>query len=88
MQYLKSQLEEEKVICSVDFSRNYGNKQKREIQSACFGHEVFTLFIAACYYKPTAKENEKIDTSGLVVHSVVIVSNETISNETIHEVTT
>ena len=31
------------------------------------------------------KRMKKIDTSGLVVHSVVIVSNETISNETIHE---
>ena len=85
LQYLKSQLEEEKVICRVNFSKNYGYKQKHEIQSTCFGHDVFTLFTEACYYKPTGKENEKIDTSGLVVHSVVIVSNETISNETIHE---
>ena len=48
-----------------------------------FGHEAFTLFTAACYYKPTEKENEKIDASGLVVHSVVIVSNETIHERNI-----
>ena len=76
MKYLKSleKLGEEEVICSVDFSKNYETKQKHEIQSAYFGHEAFTLFTAACYYKPTGKENEKIDALGLVVHSVVIVS--------------
>ena len=81
--YLKSQLGEEEVICSVDFSKNYENKQKHDIQSPHFGHEAFTLFTAACYYKPTWKENEKVDASGLVAHSVVIVSNETIHERNI-----
>ena len=53
LKYLKSQLGEEEVICSVDFSKNYENKQKHDIQSPYFGHEAFTLFTAACYYKPT-----------------------------------
>ena len=78
---LKSQFREEEVICSVDFSKNYGNKQKHEIQSAYFGNEAFTLFTAACYYKPTGNENEKVVASRLVVHSVVIVSND----ETMHQ---
>ena len=75
--YLKSQLREEEVISSIDFSKNYENKQKHEIQSAYFGHEAFILFTAAYYYKSTGKQNGKIDASGLVVHSAVIVSNET-----------
>ena len=37
------------VILSVDFSRNYDNKQLHEIQSAYFGHKCFTIFAAACY---------------------------------------
>ena len=36
-------------IFSVDFSRNYDNKQLHEIQSTCFGHEYFPIFTAACY---------------------------------------
>ena len=82
LKYLKSQLWEE-VICSVDFSKNYENKQKHEIHRAYFGHEAFTLFTAACYYKPTGKENEKIDASGLVVHSLVIVSHKIIHERNI-----
>ena len=31
LKYLKSQLGKEEVICSVDFSKNYENKQKHEI---------------------------------------------------------
>ena len=30
LKYLKSQLGVEEVICSVDFSKNYENKQKHE----------------------------------------------------------
>ena len=42
------------VICSVDFSKNYENKQKHEIQSAYFGDEAFTVFTAACYYRASS----------------------------------
>ena len=83
LQYPKSRLGEEEVIRSIHFSKNYENKKKHKIQSAHFGHEAFTLFTAACYYKPTGKEKEKINASGLVVYSVVIVSNETIHKRNI-----
>ena len=51
LKYLKENLGENKAILSVDFSKNYENKQKHEIQSAYFGHEAFTLFTAACCVK-------------------------------------
>ena len=65
------------MIFSVDFSKNYENKQKNEIQSAYFGHEAFTLYTAACYFKkelPGAKCDPDCD---LYMLPVVIVSNET-----------
>jgi len=46
LKYLKKNLKLEEVILSVDFSRNYENKQRHEIQSAYFGHEAFTIFTA------------------------------------------
>ena len=39
------------MVFSVDFSKNYENKQKNEIQSAYLGHEAFTLNTATCYIK-------------------------------------
>ena len=77
LKHLKSQLKDDEVICSVDFSKNYENKQNHEIQSAYFGHEAFTLFTAACYYKPLSATDCEVDIdSGLAIHSVVVVSNE------------
>ena len=40
----------DEVILSVDFSKNYANKQRHEIQSVYFGHECFMIFTAACYF--------------------------------------
>ena len=51
------------------------NKQKNEIQSAYFGHEAFTLYTAACYFKshfPNAKYDPDFN---VYVLSTVIVSN-------------
>ena len=48
LKYLKSILTADEVTVSIDFSRNYENKQHHEIQSAYFGHEAFTLFTCAC----------------------------------------
>ena len=51
LKFLKRNLTDNDVIFSVDFSRNYDNKQFHEIQSAYFGHKAITLFTAACYVK-------------------------------------
>ena len=76
---LKKNLKEDEVILSVDFSKNYENKQRHEIQSAYFGLENFTIFTAACYFhKSISIENSVIDEeSNLVKFPVAIISNET-----------
>ena len=48
LKYLKKNLEEGEVILSVEFSRNYYNKQHREIQSAYFGHDMCLLYKKHC----------------------------------------
>ena len=80
MKHLKKNLVPDEVILSVDFSRNYDNKQYHEIQSAYFGHAAFTLFTAACYSKgeTTSEAVATIDKdTDLQVLPVVIVSNKT-----------
>ena len=70
---------QDEIILSVDFSKNYDDKQHHEIQSAYFGHEAFTLYTAACYYRSHDFDGACVDRdAGLKVLSVVIVSNETI----------
>ena len=68
LKMLKEKLKPGEVIVSVDFSRNYDNKQANEIQSAYFGHDTFTLYTVCCYWK-----NDKGE---LVPMSLGIVSNE------------
>ena len=66
-------------ILSVDFSRNYDNKQLHEIQSAYFGHKYFTIFTAACYVHKDVVCNGKAKTDkefGLNVILIAIISNE------------
>ena len=76
---LKVNLKEDEIILSVDFLKNYDNKQHHEIQSAHFGHETFTLYTAACYYRSHDIDGTCVDKdAGLKVLSVVIVSKETI----------
>ena len=66
------------AILSVDFSKNYDNKQHHEIQSAYFGHEAFTLYTAACYFKMNEVSDVSYDNdTNLNVLPAVIVSNET-----------
>ena len=62
------------------------NKQCHEIQSAYFGHKAFALFTAACYVKGHTDKALKSTTdkdTGLVVLSVVIISNQTIHERNI-----
>ena len=77
----KENLKENEVILSIDFSKNYQNKQQHEIQSTYFGHENFTLFTAACYFHRAANIesfSSNIDhDSCLVIVPVAVVSNET-----------
>ena len=87
LKFLKRNLTDNDVIFSVDFSRNYDNKQFHEIQSAYYGHEAFTLFTAACYVQGSNtdynfKSNIDKDT-GLSVIPVVIVSNQTVHERNI-----
>ena len=78
---------ENEVILSVDFSKNYQNKQHHEIQSKYFGLENFTLFTAACYFHWAANiesfsSNINHDSCLLIV-SVTVVSNETSPNRNV-----
>ena len=77
---LKKKLKADEVILSVDFSKNYDNKQRHKIQSAYFGHECFTIFTAACYFNSIVgiPGYVKIDEEkGWKVVSRAIMSNET-----------
>ena len=79
LKWLKKNLKEDEVILSVDFSKNYENKQRHEVQSAYFGHESFTIFTAACYFhKNISIKNGQLNAeSNLVKFPVVVISNET-----------
>ena len=57
LKYLRNNFKDDKIIISVDFSRNYENKNFHEIQSAYFGHEGFTILTCACYYHRLDNEN-------------------------------
>ena len=48
---LKENLSENEIIVYVDYSEGYKNVQQGEIQSAYFGHEVFSIFTACTYHK-------------------------------------
>ena len=75
----KKNLKEDEIILSVEFSKNYENKQHHEIQSAYVGHKIFTILTAVCYFHTSISiENSVIDEeSNLVKFLVVIISNET-----------
>ena len=67
------------MILSFDFSENYQNKERHEIQDAYFRRENFTLFTAACYFHRAANIesfSSNIDhDSCLVIVPVAVVSN-------------
>ena len=84
LKHLKANLKEDEIILSVDFSKNYDNKQHHEIQSAYFGHEAFTLYTGTCYYRSHDIVGVCVDKdAGLKVLSVVIVSNDIIHERNI-----
>ena len=77
----KKYLKENEVTLSIDFSKNYQNKQHHEIQSTYFGLENFILFTAAWYFHRGANiesfsSNINHD-SCLVTVPVAVVSNGT-----------
>ena len=83
LKFLKTNLKENEVILRADFSKNYQNKQRHEIQSAYFGHENFTLFTADCYFHRTAN----IESFSSYIHHdscLAIVPVAVMSNETSH----
>ena len=77
-------MKENEVILRADFSKNYQNKQRHEIQSAYFGYENFTLFTAACYFHRAANiesfSSYIYHDSCLAIVPVAVVSNETSHN--------
>ena len=75
LKYLKKNLKSDEIILSVDFSRNYENKQLHEIQSAYFGHEAFTVF--NCVFYPCSFDSEVMDDeeSGSKLILIAIISN-------------
>ena len=77
LKYFKQNLKSNEVILSVDFSRNYNNKQKDEIQSVYFGHEAFTIYTAACYSEECVNDQSETDLNSGLSLSVAIVWNET-----------
>ena len=77
LKYLKGNLKSDEIILlSVIFSGNYENKQLHEIQSACFGHEVFTVFTCVCYHYSFDTEVMDDEESGLKLFAIAINSNE------------
>ena len=79
LKFLKKKLKANEVILSLDFWKNYDNKQSYQIQSAYLGHECFTIFTAACNFSSIVgiPGNSKIAReSGLKVVPITIVSNE------------
>ena len=76
LKYLKGILDHGEAICSVDFAKNYENKQRNEIQNAFFGHESFSIFTSALYYRSDEGINIE-EGSGLNVCSIAFVCNET-----------
>ena len=82
LKHFKANLKEDEIILSVDFSKNYDNKQHHEIQSACSGHEAFTLYTAACYHRSHDTDGACVDKdAGLKVLSFAIVSKEIIHEQ-------
>ena len=47
---VKDNLEENEVLVDVVYRENYSNKDQQEIQSAYFGHNTFSIFMACCCF--------------------------------------
>ena len=46
---LKENLKKDEFIIHVDYSQNYKDQEQDKIQSAYFGHNSFSIFMACCY---------------------------------------
>ena len=46
---LKNNLKHGQLLINVDYSKNYGNQEQQEIQSACFGHVFQFLQLAVTF---------------------------------------
>ena len=76
LKHLKVNLKENEIILSIDFSKNYDNKQHHEIHSC--------LSTAVCYYRSHDIDGACVDKdAGLKVLSIVIVSNKIIHEQSI-----
>ena len=60
---LKANLKCDEVLIQVDYRANYESKYKRQIQSAYFGQQSFSIFTACCY----------LQINGVLVNENVIV---------------
>ena len=78
---MKNNLKYEQLLINVGCSENYVYQEQQEIQSACFGHECFSIFAACCYLRATNGElvNENItvtseanDNSRIAVHTCIM----------------
>ena len=48
---IKDNLKVGKILMSIDYSKNYVNKDQQETQSAYFGHECFSIFTGCCNFR-------------------------------------
>ena len=63
---LRANLKSNEVLIQVDYSKNYGNKDQRQIQSAYFGQQSFSIFTSCCY----------LNIDGVLVNENVTVTSE------------
>ena len=52
---MKASLADNDLMVQVDFVESYKNDQQDPIQSACFGNQCFSIFMACCYFNIDGK---------------------------------
>ena len=60
---MKASLADNDLMVQVDFAESYKNDQQDPIQSAYFGNQCFTIFMACCYFNI----DDKIKNSNVIV---------------------
>ena len=66
---VKDNLEENEVLVDVVYRENYSNKDQQEIQSAYFGHNILSIFMACCCFCGDDRE--------VVSKNITVTSNAT-----------
>ena len=66
---VKDNLEENEVVIHADYRENSSKKDQQEIQSACFGHNTFSIFTACCCFRE--------DDGEVVSKNITVTSNAT-----------